>query len=170
MSSTKPYRPVEAYEDTEARDMSEMDPDERAAYVKRHNLDKGPRIVVPKSRTDIERALRARPCITCIHFDLEGGQREAIRERFWDNLRDKHSHAWPVKDWFTNPKEYGLCLAFSSDESGRLTNAYSPGTCRQSDFDSTIKPGSTDDKTIPCTEWSPKDRGRQKKTKGRWNT
>lgn len=169
----KPYRPVEAYEDTEARDLGEMDPRERQEYVKRNNLDVGPRVVVPRSKTEFERAVRARPCITCIHFDLEGGQREAVKQGFWQDLKDKQSHAWDhVKEWFPDPRKFGLCLAFSRDSSGRqglrLTDAYSPGTCRKSDYDSTIVPGSTEDKTIPCEEWSPKDKGRQKTVKGRW--
>lgn len=163
-------RPVEAYEDTEAVDFSEMDPHELQEYAKRHKLDEGPRIVVPRDRTDMERATKARPCLTCIHFDLAAGQKAAVEQNFWQDLMDKQSQNWSrttLGQVFRNPGSFGLCLAFSSERQ-RLVDGYSPGTCRTSDFDSTVPKGAPEDKTVPCTEWSPKDEGRQKKLKGRW--
>ena len=71
----------------------------------------GERLVQPATGDDVVRFGRLaseRLCGNCRCFNLQAGQVEARKQRFWARIR--HEHGWRGKETWTGPvPNYGLC-------------------------------------------------------------
>jgi hypothetical protein len=112
---------------------------------RKHTADKDGRpLVVLPSDSEVGRALTTqRLCLFCTNWDLELGQEECRKQKFWQRMLKEEKYR---PDWFEDPRTYGLCKAFD----GRLVPSIAPATCVASDLNAEKynKPGAMD--KLPC--------------------
>ncbi len=111
--------------------------------------DGRPTVVFPND-SEMAMALKNQHlCMFCRNWDLEGGQRVILEEKFWERMFREEK--WR-KEWFEDPSSYGLCKVFE----GRLRPSIAPATCIKSDFDEALynKPGAMDQ--LPCPYYQDK--------------
>lgn len=116
----------------------------RAEEVTRDGVTGEPLVIIPKE-SDLGNILETqRICGFCRNWDLELGQQECHRQRFWPRMLREEKYR---REWFDNPETYGLCHVFE----GRLIPSLAPAVCMASDLDSSLygKKGAMDKKECP---------------------
>jgi hypothetical protein len=123
----------------------ELQTREQMMQQRKHTADEdGTPLVVLPTESEVGQAISTgRLCMFCKHWDLELGQEECRRQKFWQRMLNDEKYR---PEWFEDPRTYGLCKAWD----GRLVPSIAPATCVKSDLDSDLyhQPGGMD--KLPC--------------------
>ena len=120
---------------------------ERTERMTRDQQTGEPLIVIPDGSPLGEAVRRNLMHGTCRFFNLQQGQDECHRSRFWQRMMREERYR---ENWFENPASYGFCAHFD----GRLMSAFHPATVAAEDIDSSLhnQKGANDKRLCPYYE------------------